>query len=92
MRSDSPRVWLQHSLLAVPRVSDPLPLSTFLEAAGIYSLGRRQGYTIRSSTDCLIAAIAIENNIPVWHSDRDFATIARFTSLQAFERWDQAHP
>lgn len=88
MRSDSQRIWLQHSLLAVPRISDPLPLSSFLEAASIYSLARRQGYTIRSSVDCLIAAIAIENNVAVWHSDRDFSAIARFTPLQAFEHWE----
>jgi len=75
-------------MLAVARVSDPLPLNTFLEAARIYSLGRRQGLTIRSSTDCLIAAIAIENNVPVWHADRDFSAIARLTPLDAFERWD----
>jgi predicted nucleic acid-binding protein len=37
---------------------------------------------IRSSADCLIAAIAIANGIPVWHRDRDFATIARFTLLE----------
>lgn len=87
-RSDSQRFWLRQSLLALPRVSDPLPLSTFLEAAGLYSLGRKRGLTIRSTTDCLIAAIAIENNVPVWHSDRDFSAIARFTPLEAFERWD----
>jgi len=87
-RNDAHRIRLQQSLLAVPRLSDPLPLSTFLEAAGIYSLGRRHGFTIRSSIDCLIAAIAIENNVSVWHSDRDFSAIARFTPLEAFERWD----
>ncbi len=82
LRGDSQWVWFEQLLLAVPRLSDPLPLTTFLEAANIYSLGRRQGYTIRSSTDCLIAAIAIENNVPVWHRDRDFDTVARFTRLQ----------
>jgi predicted nucleic acid-binding protein len=73
-------------LLALPRVSDPVPLATFLHAADIYRLGRRKGYTIRSSTDCLIAAIAVENSLPVWHCDRDFSLIARYTSLDAIER------
>jgi len=89
VRSDSQRSWFQQFFLAVPRISDPLPVNRFLEAAGIYSLAGRQGYTIRSSIDCLIAAVAIENNTPVWHSDRDFSTTARFTPLQAFERWDE---
>lgn len=67
-----------------------MPLSIFLEAAEIYAQARRQGYTIRSPIDCLIAAIAIENNVPIWHSDRDFSTIARFTPLRAYYRLEQA--
>ena len=67
---------------ALPVLSDPLPVETFLKAAEIYRQGRSKGYTIRSSLDCLIAAIAIENKIPVWHKDRDFEVIARLTSLQ----------
>jgi predicted nucleic acid-binding protein len=67
---------------AVPVLSDPVPLSLFYEASDIYRSGRRKGYTIRSSTDCLIAAIAIANRVPVWHRDRDFASIARFTRLE----------
>ena len=70
------------AFLALPVLSDPLPLETFLAAAEIYRQGRRKGYTIRSSTDCLIAAIAIDHKIPVWHKDRDFEAIARLTSLQ----------
>jgi len=70
------------ALLALPILSDPLPSAAFLSAAEIYRLGRAKGYTIRSSTDCLIAAIAIDNGVPVWHRDRDFESIARFTSLR----------
>jgi predicted nucleic acid-binding protein len=33
----------------------------------------------------LIAAIAIENRVPVWHRDRDFNAIARYTALEVFE-------
>jgi predicted nucleic acid-binding protein len=74
------------AFLALPVLSDPLPLRLFFEAAEIYRLGRRKGYTIRSSTDCLIAAIAIENQVPVWHNDRNFTLIARYTPLEARER------
>src|SRR5580693_5891425 len=72
----------RRAFLAIPVLSDPLPLSTFLAAAEIYRLGRRKGYTIRSSVDCLIAAIALEHKVPVWHRDRDFAAISRFTALE----------
>jgi predicted nucleic acid-binding protein len=73
------------ALLAIPRLSDPLPLDTFLEAAEIYRHGRRKAYTIRSSTACLIAAIAIANRVPVWHRDRDFTLIARYTALEIWQ-------
>jgi hypothetical protein len=79
---DSASEALGEGLLALPVLSDPLPIALFLSAAEIYRLGRRKGYTIRSSTDCLIAAIAIENGVPVWHKDRDFEAIARYTSLR----------
>jgi len=68
--------------LALPLLSDPLPLELFQSAAEIYRQGRSRGVTIRSSTDCLIAAIAIKNAVPVWHKDRDFTAIAIFTPLE----------
>jgi predicted nucleic acid-binding protein len=72
----------RRAFLAIPVVGDPIALPTFLSAADIYRQGRRKGITIRSSVDCLIAAIAIENKIPIWHRDRDFAAITRFTALE----------
>ena len=79
----------REAFLALPRLSDPLPLDTFLEAAQIYRQGRKKGYTIRSSADCLIAAVAIEHRVPVWHRNRDFTSIAKYTTLEAFERLSQ---
>jgi len=70
------------AFLALPVLSDPLPRATFLSAAEIYRVGRAKGRTIRSSSDCLIAAIALENRVPVWHKDRDFETIAAYTGLR----------
>jgi predicted nucleic acid-binding protein len=72
----------RRAFLAIPVLCDPVPLKTFLAAGDIYRQGWRKGITIRSSVDCLIAAIAIENEIPVWHRDRDFASIARYTALE----------
>lgn len=68
--------------LALPTLSDPLPRALFEIAAEIFQSCRSRGHTIRSPADCLIAAIALENRVPVWHCDRDFETIARFTSLR----------
>jgi len=82
-RSDA----FQAALLAMPVLSDPIPLDLFVSAAEIYAQGRRRGVTIRSSVDCLIAAIAIEYRIPVWHRDRDFDAIAKFTTLDALRSW-----
>lgn len=76
----------QVSLLALPCLSDPLPLGLFMDAAEIYREGRRKGHTIRSAVDCLIAAIAIENEVPIWHRDRDFDAIAKYTPLR-ISRW-----
>jgi predicted nucleic acid-binding protein len=83
-RDDPASSILRRDILAIPRVSDPVSVTTFMEAAEIYRQGRQKGYTIRSSTDCLIAAIAIHNNVPVWHRDRDYSAIAKFTRLRAY--------
>jgi len=70
------------NFLALPVLSDPISIALYLSAADIYRQGRRRGITIRSSIDCLIAAIAIENSVPIWHRDRDFEAIAGYTSLE----------
>lgn len=74
------------AFLAIPVLSSPLPPRLFLSASDIYQQGRRKGITIRSSVDCLIAAVAIENRVPVWHRDRDFHRIARYTGLELHQR------
>jgi hypothetical protein len=76
----------REAILAIPLLNDPLEQRTFLFAADIYRHGRRKGFTVRSSTDCLIAAIAIENDVTVWHRDRDFETISRYTTLRSTQR------
>ncbi len=73
---------IRNELLALPRLTDPVPVEAFLEAAELYRLASRKGFTIRSSVDCLIAVTAMRNDVPVMHADRDFDVIARFTSLR----------
>jgi predicted nucleic acid-binding protein len=55
----------------------------FRTAADIYRAARRSGETIRSITDCLIAAVAIRHGARIVHRDADFDVIARITSLEA---------
>jgi predicted nucleic acid-binding protein len=55
---------------------------TFIKAAQIYRTLRRRGITIRKSVDCMIAAVAIEHNIPLLHNDRDFDPIEKFCGLK----------
>ena len=43
---------------------------------------RRQGITVRSNIDCAIAIIAMENNLTLYHQDRDFEVIAKSTVLK----------
>jgi predicted nucleic acid-binding protein len=50
-------------------------------AADLYRVCRRAGETVRSLTDCLIAAVAIRRGLRVLHADADFDAIARHTPL-----------
>jgi len=53
----------------------------FLEAANIYRTCRKRGITIRKSIDCIIAAIAINNNLELFSIDRDFDNIRKHFEL-----------
>jgi predicted nucleic acid-binding protein len=52
------------------------PVCDYTEAAALYKLLRGAGVTIRSMTDCLIAAIAWRREATVVHADADFDRIA----------------
>ena len=57
-------------------------LNLFERAAGIYRDCRRRGFTIRKTIDCLIAATCLENDVELYHNDRDFDAIARVRDLK----------
>ncbi len=69
------------AMASLPIVESPMEESLFIEAAGLYRTARRQGLTVRSSVDCLIAACALRHDIPVFHKDRDFDLLARISAL-----------
>ncbi|MGR3319068.1 MAG: type II toxin-antitoxin system VapC family toxin [Candidatus Anammoxibacter sp.] len=50
-------------------------IQSYSEAALIYSKCRRQGLTIKSTIDCLIAQICLENKLRLLHKDNDFLNI-----------------
>lgn len=55
--------------------------STFVLAAEIFRILRKQGITIRKTIDCMIAAVAIENELILLHNDRDFNLIKKYCGL-----------
>lgn len=50
---------------------------SYQAAAHIYYQCKKKGLTIRSSIDCLIAQIAIENKLILLHQDKDYIKIAK---------------
>ena len=60
----------------------PMQYSIFLLSAEIYRNLRRKGITIRKPVDCMIAAVAIENDIPLLHNDKDFIPIEKHFGLK----------
>jgi predicted nucleic acid-binding protein len=65
-----------------PLIFLPMNRSTYVKSAEIYRDLRRKGVTIRKSVDCMIAAAAIEQNIPLLHNDRDFDLIEKHCGLK----------
>ena len=61
----------------------PMPYSVFLVAAEVCGTLRRKGIAIRNSVDCMIASVAIENDIILLHNDRDFIPIEKHFGLKA---------
>lgn len=62
-------------------------METFEAAAQLYRRARTQGLTIRKSTDCLIAAMALEHGALLVHNDRDFLALAQVVpQLQVYPR------
>ncbi len=61
-------------------------LGDYERAAALYRLCRSEGETVRSLTDCLVAAVAIRTRSSVLARDRDFETIARHADLSVEEK------
>ncbi len=70
------------SYLAVQDYKTPDYASIWENVARLYFELRRKGITVRSNIDCAIAIMAMENNLILYHRDRDFEAIAKYTVLK----------
>ena len=52
------------------------------EGAALFRACRAAGVTVRSLFDCLIASVALREDVSLLTSDRDFTGIARVTGLR----------
>jgi predicted nucleic acid-binding protein len=55
-----------------------------IEAARVYRLLRGKGVTVRGTVDLFIGTWCVMNDVPLIHSDRDFAGMERWIGLK---RW-----
>jgi predicted nucleic acid-binding protein len=60
----------------------PMRQVTFVRAAELYRSLRKNGVTIRKPVDCMIASVAVEHDIRLFHNDRDFDYIAGHSKLK----------
>ncbi len=60
----------------------PTGTADYESAAALYRVCRRRGETVRKLIDCLIAAVAIRESVPILHADADFDVLDRHTDLR----------
>ena len=72
----------REAMFALPVIESPLSSAVFEVAVDIYRAARRQGWTVRSSVECLIAACAMRHGLAVLHRDRDYPLLAKVSPLQ----------
>ncbi len=70
------------AMFSLPIVESPIGAGVYRDAVGLYRAARRSELIIRTSTDCLIAACALRNDLEVLHRDRDFPQLAKVSALR----------
>lgn len=76
-RSPAHYMALQRELEQLP-MFEPLNVHDLhRQAALLYARCRWQGFTLRSPMDCVVAACALEADMPLLARDRDFADIVK---------------
>jgi hypothetical protein len=73
---DAVKAAFRQFILIMPTVQ------THVFAAEIFDTCHKKGYTIRSTIDCLVAALAVEYDLCLLQNDRDYPHIARVFPLK----------
>lgn len=84
IKNDKDFLKIKDYLLEFP-IYSPKGIETYLSAVDIYRACRSKGKTVRRTIDCIIAAIAIENDSILLHKDSDFDSIAACMPLKLFK-------
>jgi len=58
------------------------PRNAYCVAADLFQAAQGRGRPVRSTIDCIIAAIALEHDAAVLHRDRDYDTLAEVSGLR----------
>lgn len=69
-------------LLSSLAVFDMLGAARAIKVAKYYRMLRRQGVTVRKTTDAVIATFCIEQRMPLLYSDRDFDPFVKYLGLR----------
>ncbi len=72
----------REAMHALPLADASMGRPVFDQAVDLYRAARRAGLTIRSGTDCLIAACALRARLELLHNDREYDLLARVSPLQ----------
>lgn len=59
-------------------------LEEYILASHVYREGRKRGITIRSTIDCIIAAMANNRNLYLFHNDKDYNQISNIVALKFY--------
>ncbi len=70
---------------------EPASIDLYFRAAEIYREMRQRGYTVRSTIDCLIAALAEAGGAAILARDRDLSAILD-SGLVEVKRWPASQP
>ena len=70
---------------------EPASIDLYFRAAEIYREMRQRGYTVRSTIDCLIAALAEAGGAAILARDRDLSAILD-SGLVEVKRWPVSQP
>jgi predicted nucleic acid-binding protein len=61
------------------------PVNSYARAASIYFDCRKNGVTLRSTIDCIIAQTAIDHDLLLLHNDNDFDAMASIIPLKIYK-------